>query len=602
MTSPLPNFPAVPAALPAATPSLSAAITELLPSIAPTSGPLPAAVLEFAALIPSPSAAGGRATGEGKPGASFAGVVRLATAPLAADAAPATTPPSLFAVPTPTGVPAAPSVAEAVAPLDVAAPAAEPIAAPVATTPTREQVEEAMALVLPLLQTLLPEAVALNVTAVPAAIQSSEAPAAGRPIFWAGSPPPAEAAAQSGEGAPSPAWQFAEADAPLPLADAPESAAANASAHRAVQPVHVVEATVVTDGAIELRIALPGFHAATQPPAANPRAVDRLPDTVASANPITSPDSNTRPGASEPVSILSGELQLGETPVRFEVSLGSRPAAPAAAENLERARANFAALSDGRIPTAEPVSPGAERTFLITGAKQVKLRSPEAGIAVAQNDGMLAAPTEEVRPTRNPEISALPTRSDFQVAPMPAERITVPAMVPAGQNFAERAVETVTNLVEAQFSASMQKSGSVQLRLKFGAEDLSVRVALRDGAVHTDFHTDSAELRAALTREWHAAVAEAPAQMQRFLEPVFAAAPASASNSSDPHQSPARQQSPASHQDFSQHQQRAGRDHAADSHSPFARRSLVSESFVPEPAAARVPAFLPTSLRLSALA
>lgn len=214
---------------------------------------------------------------------------------------------------------------------------------------------------------------------------------------------------------------------------------------------------------------------------------------------------------------------------------------------------------------------------------------------------MSAAPTEEPRAARKPQDPAvLPVRAEFQVAQTPAERITAPAPGPAGQTFAERAVETVSGLVEAQFAASMQKSGSVHLRLKFGGEDLTVHVAIRDGAVHTDFHTDSAPLRAAIEREWQAVAAASPAQMQRYAEPVFSAGPAAPDSRSPFGQGDGRQQ--AMHQqaqpDAQQHQ-RAARDPES---SAFTRRSLVSETFMPVPAAPRVPALLPTSLRLSALA
>lgn len=209
---------------------------------------------------------------------------------------------------------------------------------------------------------------------------------------------------------------------------------------------------------------------------------------------------------------------------------------------------------------------------------------------------MPVAPTEESRFARNPEtFSVLPLRAEFQVVVPPAERITVPATAPAGQNFAERAVATVTSLVETQFSASMQKSGSVQLRLQFGGEDLSVRVEIRDGAVHTDFHTDSSELRSALSREWQAMAAQSPEQLRRYLEPVFSPAPASAS--ADPSSSFTR------HQQSQQDQPaRTPRESWADSASPFSRRSQPGDSFIPEPAATRGPSFLPTSLRLSVLA
>lgn len=262
-------------------------------------------------------------------------------------------------------------------------------------------------------------------------------------------------------------------------------------------------------------------------------------------------------------------------------------------------RENFA----GKIrPARTPLETRAaivERNFVNAGGKEDKALSPAAGITVAEHEPIMsAAPTEEPRAARSPQDPlVLPVRAEFQVAQTSAERITVPAPGPSGQTFAARAVETVTGLVEAQFSASMQKSGSVHLRLKFGGEDLSVRVAIRDGAVHTNFHTDSAPLRAAIEREWSAVAAASPEQMQRYVEPVFTAgavapaAPGEASPSSWARSSQQQAQPDAQ-------QQRAPREDQPT----FNRRSLMSESFVPEPPAPRVAAFLPTSLRLSALA
>ena len=218
---------------------------------------------------------------------------------------------------------------------------------------------------------------------------------------------------------------------------------------------------------------------------------------------------------------------------------------------------------------------------------------------------MSAAPTEEIRPAHPTHgTTGSVVRADFQVAQAPVERITTAAPEPAGPSFAERAVETVTHLAEAQFAVSMQRSGSVQLRLQFGGEDLSVRVAIRDGAVHTDFRTDSASLRAALEQEWQAVKAASPEHLQRFAEPVFSPAAVGegrpSAQSGDQSQSHARSQQPATDPDAQSQHQRSARDQAAASF--FSRRSLVPESFVPEPAAARTAAFLPTSLRLSALA
>ena len=238
-----------------------------------------------------------------------------------------------------------------------------------------------------------------------------------------------------------------------------------------------------------------------------------------------------------------------------------------------------------------------ERNFVFTGDKQVKPRSPEAGITVAKTDTIMpAAPIEEVQTVRaTAQSSVVPGRPEFQVMSAPAERITAPVEASAGQNFAERAVATVTGLVDAQFSASMQKSGSVQLRLKFGGEDLSVRVELRGGSVHTDFSTNSTELRAALTREMQAVASQSPAQLRRYVAPVFSPASSSASSGGS-YQQPGRQ--PAAQQDLPQRTPRPLTDELA----PFAQRSLLRESFFPEPVAARAPVLLPTSLRLSALA
>lgn len=212
---------------------------------------------------------------------------------------------------------------------------------------------------------------------------------------------------------------------------------------------------------------------------------------------------------------------------------------------------------------------------------------------------MPVVPTEEARTTRNPEaLSVLPPRVDFQVIVPPVERVIVPTAAPAVQNLAERAVETVTNLVDTQFTASMQKSGSVQLQLRFGGEDLSVRVELKDGAVQTDFRTDSAELRSALAREWQVVAAQSPEQMRRFLEPVFSPNTSPLPSSDEPPSAFGRQQQPAQ-QDLPSRQ---ARESWNDSTHSFSRRSQLSDSFLPETAVPRSPAFLPTSLRLSALA
>jgi hypothetical protein len=297
-----------------------------------------------------------------------------------------------------------------------------------------------------------------------------------------------------------------------------------------------------------------------------------------------------------PVLEVSAELELpGQAIIRVEAMMPETHGFSEAPRPVNFAGSHVAEKLTENLPAE-----GRERNFVFTEDKQVRTASSGSGIAVAKTENkMSAAPTEEIRHTRNPEtLSALPHRVDFQVVQSPAERITVAPTEPAGQNFAERAVATVTGLAEAQFTASMQKAGSVQLRLKFGGEDLSVRVELRDGAVHTDFRTDSPALREALAKEWQAVAAASPGHLQRFLDPVFSPASVSASTDTGSQQQAAHRQSPQ--QQAQEHA--AQRQDAWHSQSPFSRRSALSENFVPEPATPRVPVLLPTSLRLSVLA
>ncbi|RXK52965.1 hypothetical protein ESB00_14730 [Oleiharenicola lentus] len=330
--------------------------------------------------------------------------------------------------------------------------------------------------------------------------------------------------------------------------------------------------TLAPDGAIECRIELPV-----------------APKSVPAARSLPADEST-------PLEVQA-ELEIpGQAVVRVQVQLPVAAESGRAAEKLPEKFAAFAAV--------ETTAPGmrtkpAERNFLFTGDKGDRTDSEIAGIAVAKPAAnMIAVPTEEIRrPGHAETFSVSPVPADFLVAHPVAERITAEPVAPAGQNFAERAVATVTSLAEAQFTASMQRAGSVQLRLKFGGEDLAVRVEMRDGQVHTDFRTDSPALREAIAAEWQAVAAASPAHLQRFLDPVFS--PATPGQNAD---------AGAQHQSSQRQAQQQAQEHASARHdawsgaTAFARRALLNDSFIPEPAAPRAPVMLPTSLRLSALA
>jgi len=98
----------------------------------------------------------------------------------------------------------------------------------------------------------------------------------------------------------------------------------------------------------------------------------------------------------------------------------------------------------------------------------------------------------------------------------PAAPIT-PTLAPV---LAQRAVETVLNVVDAQQVTSSQ-SGTVKLDFTFGGEALAVHVQMKGGEVHTEFRTNSPELRSALSSEWQAAAGHRDADGLKLAEPVF---------------------------------------------------------------------------------
>lgn len=534
MTSSLPDFSASPAAASAADAS---SLATLLPGAA--AGP----AAEFATLIGgAPAPANGSAPVAPEAPPALVACATTSTRLLASSELVSAPGPIALVTLDPVGAIAAAPVVAVDATTGVAA-IVEPAEPAAPREVTRDMLEEAATFVTSLLQSLLPEAQLPEFSAV--AYQGAAVAVGSDGARWASGLARAEFAPAGG----------------TPAQDTPAAA-----------PAAPQLFTLAADGAIELKLDLAQF-----------KPVDAQ-ATLATAATLE----------------ISAELQRpGEIDLRLEASALVAGNAGPAASAAQLGREIFAGKNPARKIDGDILTDPAERNFVIAGEKRVKSASPVAGISVAKTDStMPVAPIQEGRTPRKPEaVSALPVRADFQVAAPLAERISVPATTPAGQNFAERAVETVTNLVDTQFSASMQKAGSVRLHLRFGGEDLNVRVELKDGAVQTDFRTDSPELRSALAREWQAVAAQSPEQMRRYLEPIFAPNSSSASDSGDTPSFANRHQQQAQ-QD---HSSRPGRDGWTESAS-FVRRTSLHDSFVPEPAAPRSPVLLPTSSRLSVLA
>jgi len=152
---------------------------------------------------------------------------------------------------------------------------------------------------------------------------------------------------------------------------------------------------------------------------------------------------------------------------------------------------------------------------------------------------------------------------------------------------------TAHQVVEAAMSAADRLASSeqkaVNLQFSVGNTDLSVRVELRDGALHATFRTDSTELRSALAHEWQSVSSSTAERPVRLADPVFTSANSSSLASSGENAS----------------QQRAGQDRPGSSSRPsndFGRGIVGSDASteVDPVTTAAIP--LSTSLHLHAFA
>jgi len=113
--------------------------------------------------------------------------------------------------------------------------------------------------------------------------------------------------------------------------------------------------------------------------------------------------------------------------------------------------------------------------------------------------------------------------------PLPAAAPAAPADAAAPVSSARLAVDAVVKLVDAQSGRAQEPVSAVSLNFKFGGDDLAIRVEWRNGEVHTQFRTDSPELRAALASQWQAMAPSAAGRATPFAPPVFSSSGDSAS-------------------------------------------------------------------------
>jgi hypothetical protein len=184
-----------------------------------------------------------------------------------------------------------------------------------------------------------------------------------------------------------------------------------------------------------------------------------------------------------------------------------------------------------------PISGSVKNKFLKTDNQGDALIKKQHGIVNAK-------PSVDMKTHAEPsELPAAPlfTRAAVTVPVAATESGVVPVMnapVPVSATTPDAATRrdvfmpvadataVVREVAELTHDFRMRERSSVEVKFNFKDEpDLTVRLAYRDGDVHTTFRTDSDELRAALGREWHGyAAAMAPElRTYRIVDPVFTA-------------------------------------------------------------------------------
>jgi hypothetical protein len=139
--------------------------------------------------------------------------------------------------------------------------------------------------------------------------------------------------------------------------------------------------------------------------------------------------------------------------------------------------------------------------------------------------GIAGAPQASAMPAQTAERTAPASGAEFlkAIPGQDAGNLRTQPPVPATQpNLrAAQAVETVVSLVDAQVGNSQGSASAVRINFNFNGNDLAVRVAVSDGAVHTQFRTDSPELREAIALQWQEAAPSLPGRALNFLQPAF---------------------------------------------------------------------------------
>ncbi len=162
-----------------------------------------------------------------------------------------------------------------------------------------------------------------------------------------------------------------------------------------------------------------------------------------------------------------------------------------------------------------------KKDFLNTGYAAVTKPAASVGIGVAQ----VAAVMPAVAPNRSKTATAAAVVPVLSASPESSRALSFDPGAPAPEVSLRGAMTAVVTAVAALDRHEGLGQNMLDLQFHVGDQRLALRVELRDGTVHTTFHTESAEMRSALTQEWQAVVPPAVSREIRLAEPVFSSSP-----------------------------------------------------------------------------
>ena len=220
--------------------------------------------------------------------------------------------------------------------------------------------------------------------------------------------------------------------------------------------------------------------------------------TPTSADPRSALDTAANDGTAVAKASAAGEAPTQASAVAPGEGTAAHSAGEKSAEPTARVYENF-----------KDAAGASNKSPLAASPESVANSHLSLGTTVADSTAaMPAAPTPLAAPSFVGVLPGAPV-----VTAQPA------AAAPPAQPVSAQALESALQVSDLQASASQGSQSLVNLRFNVAGENLSVRVALQEGQVHTRFSTDSGELRTALAHEWQSV--GSASGTSRFAEPVF---------------------------------------------------------------------------------